>query len=127
MVTSKKKILILPVVVGLISAIFLSMQIGAAAGPLDLSGVSNFAILANTYTNTGAGTVLKGDLGYTVPPGNPPTVTGTTFISTDPTYISAEAIQAKLIASANDPTQSGACTTTLTAATVLDSLPQPLT
>src|SRR6266571_1783884 len=102
-------------------------QAFTSAGASSLTGVNNFAILANTYTNTGAGTVLNGDLGYTVPPANPPTVTGTTFTSTSPTYISAEAIQAKLIAFSNDPAQSGACTTTLTAATVLDSLPQPLT
>jgi len=102
-------------------------QAFTSAGASNLTGVNNFAILANTYTNTGAGTVLNGDLGYTVPPANPPTVTGTTFTSTSLTYISAEAIQAKLIAFLNDPAQSGACTTTLTAATVLDSLPQPLT
>jgi len=99
----------------------------ASAAPLDLTGVNNFAILANTYTNTGEGTVLNGDLGYTVPPANPPTVNGTTFTATTHTYISAETIQANLIAFANDPTQSGPCTTTRTAATVLDSLPQPLT
>src|SRR5436309_12089015 len=108
-------------------AVVLFAQTFTSASPSDLTGVRNFAILANTYTNTGAGTVLNGDLGYTVPPANPPTVTGTTFTSTSPTYISAEAIQAKLIAFLNDPAQSGACTTTLTAATVLDSLPQPLT
>src|SRR3990172_3141928 len=114
-------------IVGVAVGVTLFAQTVTSAGPLDLTGVNNFAILANTYTNTGAGTVLNGDLGYTVPPANPPTVNGTVFTSTSPTYISAEAIQAKLIASANDPTQSGACTTTLTAATVLDSLPQPLT
>src|SRR5438309_6532801 len=123
----KKSFLVLPIVIALISAGFLTTRISAAPDPsLDLTGVSNFAILANTYTNTGAGTVLVGDLGYTVPPANPPTVFGTTFTSTSPTYISAEAIQANLIATANDPTLTGACTTTLTAATVLDSLPQPL-
>src|SRR5438552_10126429 len=123
----KKILLVLPIATALISAGFLSIKISAVADPsLDLTGVSNFAILVNTYTNTGAGTVLVGDLGYTVPPANPPTVFGTTFTSTSPTYISAEAIQANLIASANDPTLTGTCTTTLTAATVLDSLPQPL-
>ena len=39
-----------------------------SASPLDLTGVNNFAILVNTYTNTGPGTVLNGDLGYTVAP-----------------------------------------------------------
>ena len=121
-----KKILMLPIVVAIISVMFFSIPTVTAAGPLDLTGVNNFAILANTFT-AGAGTVLNGDLGYTVPPATLPTVSGTTFIATNTTYISAEAIQAKLIASANDPAQSGACTTTLTAATVLDSLAQPLT
>src|SRR3989454_3245339 len=118
--------LILSVIVGSVAVARFGKSV-TSAGPLDLAGVNNFAILVNTYTNAGPGTILNGDLGYTVPPANPPTVTGTTFTSTSPTYISAEAIQAKLIASANDPAQSGACTTTLTAATVLDSLPQPLT
>src|SRR5437870_5661426 len=118
--------LILSVIVGSVAVARFGKSV-TSAGPLDLAGVNNFAILVNTYTNAGPGTVLNGDLGYTVPPANPPTVTGTTFTSTSPTYISAEAIQAKLIAFLNDPAQSGACTTTLTAATVLDSLPQPLT
>src|SRR2546427_550562 len=118
--------LILSVIVGSVAVARFGKSV-TSAGPLDLAGVNNFAILVNTYTNAGPGTILNGDLGYTVPPANPPTVTGTTFTSTSPTYVSAEAIQAKLIASANDPAQSGACTTTLTAATVLDSLPQPLT
>ena len=124
--TSMKQALVLSVLATMISVIFFSIPSVTAASPLDLTGVNNFAILANTFT-AGTGTVLNGDLGYTVPPATPPTVSGTTFIATDPTYISAEAIQAKLIASANDPAQSGACTTTLTAATVLDSLAQPLT
>ena len=64
-----KKILAVPVLIVLVSAGFLSIQIGAAQSPsLALTGVGNFAVLANTYTNTGAGTVLVGDLGYTVPP-----------------------------------------------------------
>jgi hypothetical protein len=124
---SMEKALVVSVLVTMISVIFFSIQIVTAAGPLDLTGINNFAILANTYTNSGEGTVLNGNLGYTVPPANSPTISGTTFISTDSTYISAEAIQAMLIASANNSTQSGACTTTLTAATVLDSLAQPLT
>jgi len=98
-----------------------------AAGTLDLTAVSSFALLANTYTNTGGGTVLNGDLGYTVPPANFPTVNGTIYTATSPIYIAAESAQAQLIATLNDPAQTGPCTTTRTAATVLDSLPQPLT
>src|SRR2546427_9931532 len=124
----KKILLVLPIVIALISAGFLTTRTSAVASPsLDLTGVSNFAILVNTCTISGAGTVLLGDLGYTVPRANPPTVFGSTLTSTSPTYISAEATQANLIASANNPTLTGPCTTTLTAATVLDSLPQPLT
>jgi len=126
MVTTMKKLHLLPLAVAMISVIFFSIPSVTAANPLDLTGVNNFAILANTYTNTGEGTVLNGDLGYTVPPATPPTVSGATFNSTNPTYIAAEAIQANLIVSANNPTQTGDCTTTLTAATVLDSLTQPL-
>ena len=126
MVTITKKILILPLVVAIISIIFFSIQGVTAAGTLDLTGVSNFALLANTFTS-GAGSVLNGDLGYLVPPATPPTVNGNTFIGTSSTYIAAETTQAKLIANANDPTQTGACTITLTPATVLDSLTQPLT
>ena len=126
MVITMKKLHLLPLVVAMISVIFFSIPSVTAANPLDLIGVNNFAILANTYTNTGEGTVLNGDLGYTVPPATPPTVSGATFNSTNPTYIAAEAIQANLIVSANNPTETGDCTTTLTAATVLDSLTQPL-
>src|SRR5437879_5727635 len=93
-------------------------QAFTSAGASNLTGVNNFAILANTYTNTGAGTVLNGDLGYTVPPANPPTVTGTTFTSTSPTYISAEAIKANIIATAIDTTLTSACHTTFNASNI---------
>ncbi|WP_052347728.1 ice-binding family protein [Candidatus Nitrosotenuis chungbukensis] len=104
------------------SVMLFSIQTTTAAGPLDLTGVDNFVILANTYTNSGTGTVLNGDLGYTVAPANPPTVAGTTFASPNPVYVSAMTKQASLLASANNPSQSGACTTTLGVATVLDTL-----
>src|SRR5438445_453997 len=126
MVTITKKILILPVLVAIISVIFFSIQGVTAAGPLDLTGVGNFALLSNTFTS-GAGTTINGDLGYTVPPAALPIVHGTTFIATSPIYIAAETVQANLIANATNPAQTGACTTTRTAATVLDSLNQPLT
>ncbi len=110
------------------SILVFSIQTVTAAGPLDLTGVDNFAILANTYTDSGFGTTLNGDLGYNVAPPTPPIVTGTTFVSPNPVYVSAIAKQASLLASANNPAQSGVCTTTLGVATVLDAdLPQPLT
>src|SRR5437867_669449 len=70
----------------------------STAGAIDLTAVSSFALLANTYTNTGGGTVLDGDLGYTVPPANFPTVNGVIYSATSPVYIAAEATQAQLIA-----------------------------
>src|SRR5438874_5697644 len=72
-------------------------QAFTSAGASNLTGVNNFAILDNTYTNTGAGTVLNGDLRYTVLPANHPRVTVTTVTSTSHTYISGEAVHAKLI------------------------------
>ncbi|HEY8109931.1 MAG TPA: ice-binding family protein, partial [Candidatus Nitrosotenuis sp.] len=124
-----KKILLLPVVVAMISVMFFSIQTVTAAGPLDLTGVGNFAILANTYTNSAGGITLNGDLGYDVnaSPGNSPTVTGVIFASSTPTYLSAKAVQSNLLASANNPAQTGSCTTTRAGVTVLDDLPQPLT
>ena len=124
-----KKILLLPVVVAMISIMFFSIQTVTAAGPLDLTGVGNFAILANTYTNSAGGITLNGDLGYDVnaSPGNSPTVTGVIFASPTPTYLSAKVAQSNLLASANNPAQTGSCTTTHSGVTVLDDLPQPLT
>src|SRR2546422_361164 len=69
--------LILSVIVGSVAVARFGKSV-TSAGPLDLAGVNNFAILVNTYTNAGPGTILNGDLGYTVPPANPPTVTCTT-------------------------------------------------
>jgi hypothetical protein len=124
--TNMKQALVLSVLVIMISVISFSIQNVTAAGPLDLTGVNNFAILATTFTSDPSA-IINGDLGYAVSPATSPTTSGTTFIATDPTYIVAETAQAKLIASANNSTQTGTCTISLTAATVLDTLPQPLT
>ncbi|WP_179369053.1 ice-binding family protein [Candidatus Nitrosotenuis sp. DW1] len=122
-----KKIILLPVLVAMMSVVFFSTQTVVAADSLDLTGVNNFAILANTYTNSGTGIVLDGDLGYSVAHGSPPTVSGVIFASSTPTYLSAITAQSNLLASVNNPAKSGACTTTRSGATVLDDLPQPLT
>ena len=119
--STMKTILILPAII-MISFTLFSSQIVNASGPLDLTGVGNFAILANTYTNADATTVLHGDLGYTVPPATPPTVTGVIISSPSSTYTAAETKQASLIANANDQTQTGACTLSLTPATDLGSI-----
>ncbi len=112
--------------VTIISVAFFSIQTIAAANPFDLAGVDNLAILANTYTNYDPETILNGDLGYTVAPEHPPTVTGATFAAPSPAYLLAMSKQARLLASVNDPAQSGDCTMTLGMATVLDTIPQPL-
>ena len=113
-----KKILILSII-AMMSVTLFSSQLVNASSPLDLTGVNNFAILANTYTNADATTVLHGDLGYRVPPTpTPPTVTGATIAFPDPAYIAAETKQATLIANAN----AEACTLTITQATVLDGM-----
>ncbi len=122
-----KKILILPVVIAIISVMFFSIQTVTAAGPIDLTGVGNFAVLSKTYTNSGTGVSLNGDLGYDVTPGNPPAVSGTIFAFPNTTYLSAIANQATILDMANDVAKTGSCTTTLSGVTVLDSLPQPLT
>lgn len=109
-----KKILLLSVVVAMISAVFFSIHPVTASG-LDITGVDNFAILSNTYVNPGvASTIIIGDLGYITPPEDPPpTVTGTIYVSPDPVYTAAEAVQASLLADANNPVQTGDCTTQL--------------
>jgi len=57
--------------------------------PIPLGEADSFGILASTYTNTVAGTSIAGDLGYTTGPAVTPLVSGTTFISPDPTYTQA--------------------------------------
>lgn len=103
-----------------ISVMFFSIHVTASG--LDITGVDNFAILAGTYTNPGTGTIIIGDLGYIVPPSNPPAVTGATFVSPDATYAAAQATLSDLISQA----QSETCTVSL-GATDLAALAQPLT
>ncbi|QLH09289.1 hypothetical protein DSQ19_07230 [Candidatus Nitrosotenuis sp. DW1] len=122
MILTNKKILIFFAMAAVFSVMPFSIRAATAVDPLDVTGVGNFAILANTYTNSGEGTILDGDLGYAVAPSNPPTVTGNTFASTDPAYLSAMIIQANLLASANNPAQSGYCMTNLSGATDLTTM-----
>ena len=95
-----------------------SNQAFAATSP-DLGAANSFGILANTYTNSGAGTSISGDLGYTVAPANPPTVLGTTFISTDAPYIAAQVAQSNAIVFLNNPVLSGNCDVSFAGATDL--------
>ena len=123
--TNMKNFFVMSVLI--ISAASMASSHAFATGTApNLGASSTFGILANTYTNSGVGTSITGNLGYTVAPANPPTVIGKIFKATDATYIAAESSQAKAITFANTPSLSGACTTTITPATVLDSLKQPL-
>jgi len=118
-----KKILLLPVLIAVFSIVFFSIQTVTAAGPLDLTGLDNFGILANTYTNSINPNTLTGDLGYTVPNATPLTThNGVTYVSTNAIYITAIAKQAALYTAGWTSGQSGACTTTTGGATVLDNL-----
>ena len=101
----------------IISAASMASSNAFATGTAPNLGAANtFGILANTYTNSGTGTSINGNLGYTVAPANPPTVHGTTFISTDATYIAAETAQANAIVFLNNPAQSGTCDHTIASA-----------
>ncbi len=68
----------------------------------------NFAVLASTYTNTAAGTVITGDIGYTTGPKVVPTISGSTHMA-DSVYSQAGLAQNAATSSA----KSQACTTNL--------------
>lgn len=55
-------------------------SVAQAATTPGLGLAASLSVLADTYTNTLAGTTLDGNLGYTTPPALMPTVTGTTYI-----------------------------------------------
>lgn len=98
-----------------------------ADSPLNLAGLSNFAILSNTYTNSINPNTLNGDLGYNVAPALFPTVNGVIHVSPTTSYNTAQSVRATLYANLNDPLQTGDCTFTVGTALVLDSLTQPIT
>lgn len=72
-------------------------QAAAAAGAFPPT--DNFAVLASTYTNSGA-TTITGDLGFTTGPGVAPTVSGTTHTA-DATYDQAGIDQASTLSALN--------------------------
>ncbi|MDZ7831480.1 MAG: IPTL-CTERM sorting domain-containing protein [Desulfobacterales bacterium] len=82
-------------------AVFLygSSQVMAADAP-DLGTAGTFGVLADTYTNTVAGTIIDGDLGYTTGPAVTPTVNGTTHVA-NATYQQAGLDQAAALADLN--------------------------
>jgi hypothetical protein len=118
-----KKILVLPLV-ALISVVFFTIQTISAAGPVDITAVDNFALFADTYTDTNGGTHLNGDLGYNVAPASLPIVSGATIKSaTNPAaYAAALSAVNNLYTYVNTPGQSGDCTVTIGVATDLSSL-----
>lgn len=67
-------------------------KVALAATTPTLGAAASFGVLANTYTNTSAGTTINGDLGYTTPPATAPTVSGATHDETA-TYFSAGTAQ----------------------------------
>ena len=108
-----KKVLVLPLVVAMISVILFSVPTVIAAGPLDLTGVDNFALFADTYTDTNGGTHLNGDLGYNVAPPSFPIVSGITLTSASPAYTAALTAVNALYTAATTAGQSGSCTSTI--------------
>jgi hypothetical protein len=60
-----------------VCAVVLAVPAADAATSPSLGVASTFSILANTYTNTAAGTTINGDVGYTIPPAMAATVNGT--------------------------------------------------
>ena len=72
----------------------------AATAP-NLGTAATFGVLSSTYTNTGAGTTITGDLGYTTGPAMAPdTVSGTTQVANGP-YTTAGLDQATALANLN--------------------------
>ncbi len=94
--------------VALVFAVSLTIpsSVFAATTPT-LGAAASFGILASTYTNTVAGNIINGDLGYTTGPATAPTVNGTTHVA-DSTYNQAGIDQAAALSNLN----SQACTFT---------------
>jgi hypothetical protein len=78
-------------IIGSLSAlaalIILAPAASAATSP-GLGAASTFVILSDTYSNTTPGTTLSGDVGYTTPPQEAPTINGATH-SADSVYAQA--------------------------------------
>ncbi|MEJ0021851.1 MAG: ice-binding family protein [Candidatus Doudnabacteria bacterium] len=90
--------------------------------PPSLGAAATFRVLTGTLANAAPGTIINGNLGYTVPPAMSPVVNGTTYVAPDPVYLQAGADQAAALAILNDQP----CDFNFGAATVLSALPQPL-
>jgi hypothetical protein len=93
-----------------------------AATTPSLGAAASFAVLADTYTNTTAGTTINGDVGYTTPPATTPTVNGATHDETA-TYFQAGTDQGAALNALNSQLP---CDFTFGGATDLSLLAQPL-
>ncbi|RPJ80304.1 MAG: DUF3494 domain-containing protein, partial [Deltaproteobacteria bacterium] len=71
------------VIIGFAALLLGASQAMAADAP-NLGTAGDFGVLADSYTNTLAGTVIDGDLGYTTGPAVTPTVSGTTHVADAP-------------------------------------------
>lgn len=92
----------------------------AAAAAGAFPPTDDFAVLASTYTNSGA-TSITGDLGFTTGPGVAPTVSGTTYTA-DATYDQAGTEQANTLTALD----AQSCDFTFASATDLSLEAQPL-
>lgn len=97
-----------------------SMALAATTPSLGVA--TTFGILGSTYTNTAAGTVINGDLGYTTGPAMVPTVNGVTHMA-DVTYTQAGVDQGSALSNLN----AQACDFNFSSPTDLSLLTQPLT
>lgn len=76
----------------------------AAVTP-SLGAATSFGILSETFVNTISGTIINGDLGYTIAPAMDPTVNGITYIgggSGNTTYVAAGSGQAAALIALNN-------------------------
>ncbi|MDB5178580.1 MAG: hypothetical protein JWN01_523 [Patescibacteria group bacterium] len=93
-----------------------------AATTPSLGAASTYGILANTYTNSAAGTTVNGDVGFLVAPTvEPAPVGGHTNYGTSGPYVTAGANQATALASLN----AEACTVNYPGAVVLSGTLAP--
>src|SRR5687768_1705361 len=96
------------------------ISVSAATTP-SLGAAATFGVLGSTYTNTVAGTIINGDLGYTTGPAVMPTVNGNTHVA-DATYNQAGIDRNAALANLN----AQACDFNFGGATDLSLLAQPL-
>jgi uncharacterized repeat protein (TIGR01451 family) len=93
-----------------------------AANTPSLGAAASYGLLANTYTNSAAGTTVNGDVGFLVAPGvEPAPVGGHTNYGSSPPYATAGADQATALSALN----AEACTVNYPGAVVLSGTLAP--